>query len=279
MFDFLLEEFSGKLAHINSIPPRIEEADFDLEEEIHLVENLLYGNSSPRPSKELNAKIVDTIVESLSPSPIPVEDSDSQMEEIDLFLDTDDLIPPGIESDDYDSEGDIYFLEELLSNDTLSLLRTESFHLDHHDDLSFPLPPSKPSDIEIFFDFKPNTGILTTKVAEDISEHHVLMPKVLPSQPALCLILDTLLLFSSENEDKVFKLGILSFLLVSHQDKAIFCKPDDGVWRRHSSLGCSISLFLSSLTKITPDLEASRACGFVHRPLKLQSLAYGNLIS
>nr|GEZ85359.1 reverse transcriptase domain-containing protein [Tanacetum cinerariifolium] len=31
--------------------------------------------------------------------------------------------------------------------------------------------------------------------------------------------------------------------------------------------------------RIVPDLEASRACGFVHRPLELQSLAYGNLIS
>nr|GEZ22354.1 hypothetical protein [Tanacetum cinerariifolium] len=39
-FDYLLEEFSGELAHIYSIPPRIEKADFDLEEEICLVENL-----------------------------------------------------------------------------------------------------------------------------------------------------------------------------------------------------------------------------------------------
>nr|GEV02773.1 reverse transcriptase domain-containing protein [Tanacetum cinerariifolium] len=31
--------------------------------------------------------------------------------------------------------------------------------------------------------------------------------------------------------------------------------------------------------RIPPNLEASRACGFVHRPLELQSLAYGNLIS
>ncbi|GJZ89904.1 hypothetical protein Tco_0661831 [Tanacetum coccineum] len=34
-------------------------------------------------------------------------------------------------------------------------------------------------------------------------------------------VFDTLLLFSSENEDKVFKPGILSYLLVSHQDKII----------------------------------------------------------
>nr|GEW76111.1 putative ribonuclease H-like domain-containing protein [Tanacetum cinerariifolium] len=80
-FDYLL-----KLAHIDPIPPGNEEVDFDLEKEIRLIENLLYDNSSPRPSEELNAEITDTIVEFLSPFPIPVEDSDSQMEEIDLFL-------------------------------------------------------------------------------------------------------------------------------------------------------------------------------------------------
>ncbi|GKA72227.1 hypothetical protein Tco_0778443 [Tanacetum coccineum] len=45
-FDYLLEEFSGELAHINPIPSGIEKADFDLEEEIRLVKNLLYDNSS-----------------------------------------------------------------------------------------------------------------------------------------------------------------------------------------------------------------------------------------
>nr|GFA69082.1 hypothetical protein [Tanacetum cinerariifolium] len=34
-----------------------------------------------------------------------------------------------------------------------------------------------------------------------------------------------------------------------------------------------------SALRIAPDLEASRARGFVHRLLELQSLAYGNLIS
>ncbi|GJR49849.1 hypothetical protein Tco_1400370 [Tanacetum coccineum] len=106
-FDYLLEEFSGELAHIDPIPPGIEEADFDLEEEIRLVENLSYDNSSPRPPEERNSENVDTIIESPSPSPIPVEDSDSHMEEIDLFLASDDSMPPGIENDDYDSEGDI----------------------------------------------------------------------------------------------------------------------------------------------------------------------------
>nr|GEU52785.1 hypothetical protein [Tanacetum cinerariifolium] len=168
-FDYFLKEFSGELAQIDPIPPRIEEADFDLEEEIHLVENLLYDNSSPQRPEELNAEIADTIFESFSPCPIPIEDSDSQMKEIDLFLDMDDLMPPGIESDDYDSEGDILFLEEFLSNDTLPLPKNESSNFDHHDDPSFPRPPSKPLDVEIFFDFEPNTVVLIAKVVEDIS--------------------------------------------------------------------------------------------------------------
>nr|GEW33557.1 hypothetical protein [Tanacetum cinerariifolium] len=180
-FDYFLEEFSGELAHIDPIPPGIEEANFDLEEEIRLVENLLYDNSSPRPPEELNEEITDTIFESLSPSPILVEDSDSHIEEIDLFLDTDDSMPPGIESDDYDSEGDIYFLEELLSNDPLSLPENDLSNFDHHDDPSFRRPPPELPDVEIFFDFKSDTGVLTAKMMEDISEHHVLMPKFLPS--------------------------------------------------------------------------------------------------
>ncbi|GJS00796.1 hypothetical protein Tco_0317304 [Tanacetum coccineum] len=127
-FDSLLEEFSGELAHIDLISPEIDEADFDPEEEIRLVEKLLYDNSSPRPPEELNSENSDAVIESFSPSPIPVEGSDSLMEEIDIFLAPDDSIPPGIENDDYDSEGDI--LEELLNNDSLSLPENESFYFE-----------------------------------------------------------------------------------------------------------------------------------------------------
>ncbi|GJS25767.1 hypothetical protein Tco_0486387 [Tanacetum coccineum] len=73
-FDSLLEEFSGELAHINLIAPGINEADFDPEEEIRLVEKLLYENSSPRPPEEFNYENSNAIIESFSPSPIPFED-------------------------------------------------------------------------------------------------------------------------------------------------------------------------------------------------------------
>ncbi|GKE60063.1 hypothetical protein Tco_1510430, partial [Tanacetum coccineum] len=104
-----------------------------------------------------------------TPSPIPIEDSDSLMKEIDIFLTPDDSIPSGIENDDYDSEGDTLFLKELLSNDSLSLPENESFHFDHYYDPSPPRPLLKPPDDDgIHFDIEPDTGILTAKVVDDI---------------------------------------------------------------------------------------------------------------
>ncbi|GJY56571.1 hypothetical protein Tco_0455686 [Tanacetum coccineum] len=189
-FDYLLEEFSGELAHIDPIPPGIEKSDFDLEEEIRLVKNLLYDNSSPRLPEELNLETVDTIIEFSSLSPIPVEDSDSLMEEIGLFLVFDDSMPSGIEDDDYDSEGDIRFLDELLSNDSPPLPGNESSNLDHFNDPSPPRPPPEPPDVEVFFDFEPDTGVVTTKVVKGISEHYVLMPNILPTLLTFDLDLD-----------------------------------------------------------------------------------------
>ncbi|GJY85988.1 hypothetical protein Tco_0500014 [Tanacetum coccineum] len=218
-FDFLLEEFSGELPHIDLIPSRINEADFDPEEEIRLVEKLLYDNSSPRPPEEVNSKNSDAIIESFSPSPIPVEDSDSLMEEIDLFLTPDDSMPPGIENDDYESKGDILFLEELLSNDSPSLPENESFYFNIP---SSPRPPAKPPDDGIYFESE--SGLLTTKVVGDISEHYVLMPRLFPSQPTLCPVIDTLLPFLSENEDKVHLLshrGFKAFKLFSESPMII----------------------------------------------------------
>nr|GFB39546.1 hypothetical protein [Tanacetum cinerariifolium]GFB39598.1 hypothetical protein [Tanacetum cinerariifolium] len=114
------------VAHINLIPPRIDEADFDPEEDIRLVENLLYDDSSPRPSKELNSEISDAIIESFSPSPIPVKD-------------------------------------KLLTND--SLPENLSFHFDRYCVPSSPRPPEKPpDDVGIYFDIETDMGVLTAKV-------------------------------------------------------------------------------------------------------------------
>ncbi|GKC62316.1 hypothetical protein Tco_1094914 [Tanacetum coccineum] len=90
--------FTVNFTLLNSIPPGIDDVNLDPEGDILFLESLLYDNSSPRPPKEFNS---ENPTESFSPSPIPVEDSDSLMEEIDIFLDGDDSIPPGIKSDNF----------------------------------------------------------------------------------------------------------------------------------------------------------------------------------
>nr|GEX70547.1 hypothetical protein [Tanacetum cinerariifolium] len=117
--DSLLNEFSGELTHLKSIPPGIDETDCHPENEIRFIERLLYENSSPRPP-------------------------DSPMEEIDLTFNPDDPMPPSIEEDDYDSERDVLILEELLDNYSISLPVIESYHFDIP---SFFCPPAKPPDV------------------------------------------------------------------------------------------------------------------------------------
>nr|GEZ49981.1 hypothetical protein [Tanacetum cinerariifolium] len=126
--DSLFDEFAGELTLLKSIPPGIDETDCHPEEEIRLTKRLLYDNLSPRPPKEIVSDNSNADIESFSPSPIPVEDSDSHMEEIDLPFTPDDLMPSGIVDDDYESGGDILILEELLDNYSYSA--NESYHFD-----------------------------------------------------------------------------------------------------------------------------------------------------
>nr|GEW06283.1 hypothetical protein [Tanacetum cinerariifolium] len=152
---------------------------------------------------------------------------------------------------------------------------------------------------EVFFNFEPDTGVLTTKVVKGISEHYVLMPNILPTLPTLdpnldftpsydsigfgnkifdlgifievqperllsreefsisftfdplYPLYDTLLPFSSKNKDKVFKPGILSYLLLQGWG---FLLGSDGVssgsgvevveWRKEWGRGgCSDKVF------------------------------------
>nr|GEY01649.1 hypothetical protein [Tanacetum cinerariifolium] len=103
--DYLFDEFAGELTLLKSIPSGIDETDYYPEEESHFIKKLLYDNSSPRPPKEFVSENSNAEIESFSPSPILVEDSDSLMEEIDLCFTPDYPMPPGIEDDNYDSKG------------------------------------------------------------------------------------------------------------------------------------------------------------------------------
>nr|GEV01862.1 hypothetical protein [Tanacetum cinerariifolium] len=163
--DSPLDEFSGELTLLKSIPPGIDKTGCHPENEIRLIERLLYDNSSPRLPKEFVSENSNAKTKSFSPSPIPIKDSGSFMEEIDLSFNLDDPMPPGIEEDDDDSERDILIHEELLDNYSLSLPVIESYHFDIP---SFSRPPLKPPD--------GNTGILNINMMGDISEQKVPIP-------------------------------------------------------------------------------------------------------
>nr|GEV14143.1 hypothetical protein [Tanacetum cinerariifolium] len=152
-FDYL-EEFSGAL-----MPTSIADEERirrEHEEYISLMERLLTINPCPRPMENFHA---NTIVKTLPTSPIPVQDSDSQREEIDIFTSTDELLPPSIESG-YDSEGKIYILEELLVDNSIPCSENKLSDFDH-DNPSFPRPPPEPPDVE--FDLDPNLGELAIR--------------------------------------------------------------------------------------------------------------------
>nr|GEX30621.1 hypothetical protein [Tanacetum cinerariifolium] len=161
----LLDEFAGELTFLKSISSGIDKTDCHPENEIRPTKRLLYDNSSPRPSEEFVSENSNDDIESFSPSPIPIEDSDSFMEEIDLYFNPDDPMPPGIEEDDDDSGRDILIREELLDNYSISLPIIESFYFDIP---SFSRPPTKPPD--------GNTRILNIKMMSDNSKQKVPMP-------------------------------------------------------------------------------------------------------
>ncbi|GJR36538.1 hypothetical protein Tco_1212222, partial [Tanacetum coccineum] len=212
----------NKHTRLQSIPPGIDNINLDPEGNILFLESLFYDNSSPRPPEAFQDNS-NTIIESLPIFPIRVEDSDSLREEIDIFSGPDDSIPPGIESDDFDSEDD---------NNSTSLPEFDSFHVDYPNsgdstinvvedipvDVPNILPPS--AFLLIYFDLIPSHNDLGSD--PDVSSPSGDRNKIY--DPGICievkskrflaplsLVIDNLLPFSSENEDKVFNHGVLAY--------------------------------------------------------------------
>nr|GFB36541.1 hypothetical protein [Tanacetum cinerariifolium] len=152
--DSLLDEFAGEHILLKSILSGIDETECDFEEDIRLIEKLLYDNSSPCPPKEFVSANSNAESESFYPSPILVKDNYP--------------MPPGIKDDDYDSERDILIRKDLPSNNILSFVEQESFHFDIP---LFSRPPVKPPDGD--------TGILNIKIMGDISDQKDFMHKLM----------------------------------------------------------------------------------------------------
>nr|GFA12754.1 hypothetical protein [Tanacetum cinerariifolium]GFA12758.1 hypothetical protein [Tanacetum cinerariifolium] len=118
--------------------------------------------------------------------------SDPLLEEADLFLASDNSIPPGIENIANDSEGDIHFLEELLIDD--SILSHESSESNFEDNPSVPRPPPEPPDVK-------------TDVGEEIP--FVMNDKDKFDEDYYFFMFDKVFSFlSAESEDTIFDPGI-----------------------------------------------------------------------
>nr|GEZ25920.1 hypothetical protein [Tanacetum cinerariifolium] len=214
------------------------------------------------------------------------------------------LIPSGIAETNFDQKENIRLIKKLLYDNSsprppeglnsendfvkensgsttihtyISLIEYESFYDESdsaseifNDDLAHIISPLEYE--YVYADDESDSGDLTTKVVDDISDNstrelYVHVPNVLTTLPTLYPVFDTLLPLSSKNKDKVFNPGILiskeekSPPLLSHRDLKDRVK---------------LTTWLTKTKRFSgglPDYEDSRARGFVQRSLDLHSLA------
>ncbi|GKC46157.1 reverse transcriptase domain-containing protein [Tanacetum coccineum] len=185
--DHLHHEFAGELL---TLPSR---NDREFREYLSLM-TVLCEISTSQSQENVYAN-QSSVIEFLPVSLIPVKDSEPAQVEINIFLVPDDLIPPGVENDDFEDEDN------------------ELPNLDHQDDPSIPRPPPEPPDVEKCFELE--AGILITKVFKGVSKSHDFMADILPTLPTLVFDLTFILFLSSflsfGSEDTIFYPDIVTF--------------------------------------------------------------------
>ncbi|GJX87156.1 hypothetical protein Tco_0339170, partial [Tanacetum coccineum] len=187
---YLLESLANRDTLMAS-PPKI---DFFLDD--FAGELTAYSNHSPPGIDNINLDPEGDIL-FLRSLPISVDDL---REEIDILHGPDDSIPSGIESDDFDSEDD---------DNSTSLPEFESFHamraaapsygfrlgiIHTHNDLESDLDVSSPSE--------DRNKIYDPGICIEVKSTRFLA--------TLSPVIDTLIPFSSKNDDKVFNHGVLA---------------------------------------------------------------------
>ncbi|GJX81586.1 hypothetical protein Tco_0331067 [Tanacetum coccineum] len=136
------------------------------------------------------------VLEYPSSSPIPIVDSKFLIKEVNTFLVSKDSIPPGIESD-FDSEGDIIFLDDLLNDDPIP----------EYEHFTFDIKPDAPV-INNFDElnedecFDPWGGeiVFSPNIEDDDSFAFVIRTFL----PYLTYPVDSPLLLSTGSEDTIF---------------------------------------------------------------------------
>ncbi|GKC13668.1 hypothetical protein Tco_1010450, partial [Tanacetum coccineum] len=208
---------------------------------------------------------------------ISLLESDSLREEIDIFPGPDDTIPPGIDSDDYDSEDIPVDVPNILP--THPTLHMDFDFIPSHNDLGSDLDVSSPSG--------DRNKIYDPGICIEVESTRFLV--------TLSPVIDTLLPFSSENKDQVFNHGVFALKEKSPPSSShrgfkaskLFQKSPMLIHgENNSNLGVHHLHFypldkaqvwgdrVKLKTRIALDFEASRARGFVLRSLELHILSF-----
>nr|GEW12236.1 hypothetical protein [Tanacetum cinerariifolium] len=139
-----LDEFSRPLIPLHIIEE--ERIRREYAEYINRMEMLFTINPRPHPSTYAN-----TNVESFSSLPIPIQESNSHQEEIDVVTVTDDVLPLSVEIDDSDEEVDAVDdlrIDNFIQNSEHEYSESEDSDFDNP---PVPLPPLEPPDFKIDF--------------------------------------------------------------------------------------------------------------------------------
>ncbi|GKA75294.1 reverse transcriptase domain-containing protein [Tanacetum coccineum] len=160
---------------------RIDVIDVACEDYAQEVLGFSDNSTSGNPTTSL-----DPIISTSSPSLTPFEEGDFILEEIKACL-TNDSIPPGIDDDNFDPEGDLLLLEKLLNDDPSSPLPPKELHVEELKIVksSIDNPPELelkdlPSHLE--YAFLEGTDKLPVIIAKDLKEYEkVRLLKVLKS--------------------------------------------------------------------------------------------------
>ncbi|GJR59517.1 hypothetical protein Tco_1501679 [Tanacetum coccineum] len=277
--DFLLKEFTVT-DFIAPIPPGIVEADFDPKGDIRFIENLMYDNSFPRPPETLkddSETVIDSNNDYSSSDNSSLYNDDIDYVEASppnselVSLEVVEIVIPevgGIDTDILLTIKDDILREKLL-NVNLLIAKIEAL-----------------KDIHSIFRFCDQISSGSPTSYLDLS---------LPDYEAFfCDMFDTLLPFSSENEDNVFNPGILasneekSPHLLSHRSIKAFQLISESPMMISGGdipiLDCSVFSFLSSLNLKYGDragqelgiaqILKTRARSFVLRSLDLHILGF-----
>nr|GEZ94222.1 hypothetical protein [Tanacetum cinerariifolium] len=212
--DSLLEEFVGELTHIDLIPSGIDETDSDPKDDICFIKQLLYDDTlSEDDSFEdidyVEASPPDSELVGLkeSPSSFFLSYSDNSLPEFETFSD---------------------HMEETSSGSTTthadnSLLEYDSFLFEIETDQDFSSSDdSFGSGLKVSFPSGTRNKIFDPGIFIEVQSERLLSREEFSIsfiRDPLYPVFDTLLPFLSENEDRVFKPSILTYLLVSQRDK------------------------------------------------------------